>query len=953
MPETPQTFFLTTPIYYVNARPHIGHAYTTIVADVLARRARAQGIDTYFLTGTDEHGQKIERSAAAAGIPPQQFADEVSATFSTLWQRMGITHDDFIRTTSPRHKRGVQKLFQTLQENGKIELRSYTGSYCVSDEAFVDLPAGTPCPDCGRPLETVTEQNYFFKLSEYQLPLINLIESNQLAIQPESRRNEVLSFLRGPVSDLQRNSVILSEAQSAQSQHSPEAEKNSVILSEAQSAQPQHSPESEKKPVILSEARSAQSKDPDEAASASSGGPFPTQTLAYSALGTPYIPGTLKDLSISRTSFEWGIPVPGDEEHVIYVWLDALANYMTALGYGSEDDTLFQKFWPADLHIVGKEIIRFHCVYWPAFLLAAGLELPKQVVAHGWLLFEESKMSKSRGNIVRTETILDAFGPLCPEPNHLNFLSFRSRAEKSAVAPSPAPTAPQAPVILSEGSPSNTPLTTAPVILSEDARTKAPFTTEPVILSEGSRGSLREPQSKDPEEPAPATSAGAFPTQSPQPEDSEQALLKHHQDLFAADILRYFLLREIPFGQDGSFSFDALITRYNADLANGYGNLVSRTLNLISQSCGGSIPTPRPFEKRSFVMEDANAPSFFAGIPNVHTVEGPLLAEQAAALHIVYERAFKELLFTSQVSETTGQVTKGGVVNTVLNLVAATDGLITQKAPWKLAKSSDADSQSDLHDTLYTAAESIRIITLLLHPILPYATAKVWAQLGLDPAQLTSNIKHLASWGLLKPGTKLGPLSPLFPRADKGLAQIMSDLENPKNQEPIACVTGPNDPPSARLSAITAQHDATHPATDDLPTTPIASEQSVPSVSSVLSLSTATDSEPQITIDDFAKVELRVAQIIVAERIPKADKLLRLEVDLGYEKRQILSGIAEWYTPEELIGRRIVVITNLAPRKMRGLESHGMLLAASTEGGKPHLATFTDAETLPLGSRLK
>src|SRR6185437_14078521 len=308
MPDQQKKFYLTTPIYYVNARPHIGHAYTTIAADVLARRHRLLGEDVFFLTGTDEHGQKIERSAAAAGIPPQQFADQVAASFEALWKRMGITNDKFIRTTSPEHKRGVQKLFRRLQETGAIYLDSYTGAYCVSDETFVDLPAGTPCPDCGRPLEIVTEENYFFRLSQYQDKLIELIESGTLSVEPESRRNEVLSFVRGG----------------------------------------------------------------------------------------------LKDLSISRTSFKWGIPVPDNDKHVIYVWLDALTNYMSAVGYGADTDASltaqereeaaakFAKYWPADLHLVGKEIIRFHCVYWPAFLLAAGLPLPRKIQAHGWLLFEES-----------------------------------------------------------------------------------------------------------------------------------------------------------------------------------------------------------------------------------------------------------------------------------------------------------------------------------------------------------------------------------------------------------------------------------------------------------------------------------------------------------------------------------------------------------------------------------
>ena len=367
MPVPAKKFYLTTPIYYVNARPHIGHAYTTIAADVIARRHRLLGDDTFFLTGTDEHGQKVQRSAAAAGIPPQQFTDEVSASFRSLWKRMGLTNDDYIRTTEARHHRGVQHLWRTLEANGAIYLSSYTGAYCVSDEAFVDLPAGTPCPDCGRPLETVTEENYFFRLSEYQLPILELIESGELKISPESTRNEVHKFLCGDLTVILQN--------------------NSLPLNQGLSME-------------------------DLSAAAEEMG-----LIRKTKHGYYYVPGALKDLSISRTTFDWGIPVPGNPKHVIYVWLDALANYITAIGYGSDDpaeQAKFAKYWPADIHLVGKEITRFHCVYWPAFLLAAGLPLPKSIVANGWLLFEESKMSKSRGNVVRTETILDAFGPLCP-----------------------------------------------------------------------------------------------------------------------------------------------------------------------------------------------------------------------------------------------------------------------------------------------------------------------------------------------------------------------------------------------------------------------------------------------------------------------------------------------------------------------------------------------------------
>jgi methionyl-tRNA synthetase len=830
----PEKFYVTTPIYYVNARPHIGHAYTTIVADVLARRHRLLGDDTFFLTGTDEHGQKIERSAAAAGIPPQAFADEVSESFRTLWKRMGITNDAYIRTTDAAHKRGVQKLFSTLYERGAIYLSSYTGQYCVSEEMFVEGPPGTIGPD-GRPTETVTEENFFFRLSDYQLPLLDLIESDTLKITPESRKNEVLSFLGGNVVEAIRaaGETLTVDTEGLRLLGDNDA-RRFVELG------------------ILKESKT----------------------------GRPYVPGALKDLSISRSSFTWGIPVPepaasaAKEKHVIYVWLDALANYMTALGYGSEDPAEkahFEKYWPADLHLVGKEIIRFHCIYWPAFLLAADLPLPKAVTAHGWLLFEDSKMSKSKGNIVRTETILDAFGTLCPAPSAPSVgLSPHSEVEGSA-SPIPAP------------------------------------------------------------EPSPAD-----------------------RDLFAADILRYFLLREIPFGQDGSFSFDAVITRYNADLANGYGNLVSRTLSMIHQN-----------------FKDSKGCRLVPSHPDLDVISFSYQTSQGNGLQFSafdFEREFN-IDFDLALRE-------------IMRLVSSTDQYLSDTAPWKIAKNSDDASKRNLTVVLYTAAESIRIITALLYPILPHATANVWRQLGLgdiEAAAKNGELKDL-KWGDLKPGTKLGPLSPIFPRADKGLAQIMSDMEQNAQAAKTAAKPTPSTFVDENFAASPMTHlDPTHPAaaprtgtlsepnpglqvagsnaeTTERVGTPHHSEAQSSGIfgNSATQTVQPTDASPQITIDDFAKVELRVAKVLVCERIPKADKLLRLEVDLGFEKRQILSGIAEWYTPEDLIGRRIVVITNLAPRKMRGLESHGMLLAASaSEGGKPALATFLDSDDLPLGSRLK
>jgi methionyl-tRNA synthetase len=698
-------FYLTTPIYYVNARPHIGTTYTTVIADVVARRKRALGVDTFFLTGTDEHGQKIQRSAEKAGCSPQQFTDEVAAQFRALWDRMGLTYNDFIRTTEPRHIRGVQKLFALLQERGYIYKGSYTGQYCVSDEAYVDVPPGAPCPECGRITETVNEENYFFKLSAFERPLLELYENNPDFIRPETRRNEVVSFVKGG----------------------------------------------------------------------------------------------LKDLSVSRTGFKWGIPFPGDEKHVIYVWADALANYITAIGYGSDDpadQAKFEKYWPADLHLVGKEITRFHCVYWPAFLMAAGLPLPKSIVANGWLLFEESKMSKSRGNVVRAETILDVLG---------------------------------------------------------------------------------------------------------------------------ADALRYFLLREIVFGQDGSFSFDALVQRYNADLANGYGNLVSRTLTMIGKYFDGIVPEAVAGQADSIATE---SPKAIAAVG----------------------RFFDALDFSR-------------ALENAWAIVAAVDGYLTASAPWKQPESVTDEQQRSYRATvLYTAAEAIRIITALVYPVIPDAAAKVWAQLGLGDIR-TADLKNL-TWGGLKPGTKLGELGPVFPRAEKDAITRMQEIEQ-ANSAPIGSpepeLKSPESPKAAAAPtpvetkglAVAAGEEAAPPsianavpaaAAPEAPAKPANAQASAP----------ASD---KITIDDFTKVELRVAQIKVAERVPKADKLLRLEVDLGYEQRQILAGIAEAYTPESLIGRKVVIVANLAPRKLRGLESNGMIVAASLEGGKPVLAGFL--EEIEIGARLK
>jgi methionyl-tRNA synthetase len=665
-------FYITTPIYYVNARPHIGHTYTTIACDAIARRQRLMGAETFFLTGTDEHGQKIQRAAEAAGKSPQEFTDEVSAEFRALWDRMGITYDDYIRTTSDRHTRGVQQLWRSIRDNGYIYKGSYVGQYCVFDEMYVEVGPGELCPECGRPTETVKEENYFFKLSAFVEPLLQLYTSQPDFVRPETRRNEVIAFVRSG----------------------------------------------------------------------------------------------LRDLSISRSTFSWGIPVPDDPKHVIYVWLDALANYVTALGYGSEDETQFEKFWPADVHMIGKEIVRFHCVYWPAFLMAAGLPLPKSIVAHGWLLFEESKMSKSRGNIVRTETILDVMG---------------------------------------------------------------------------------------------------------------------------SDALRYFLLREVVFGQDGSFSFDALVQRYNSDLANGLGNLASRTLTMITRYFRAEVPYPSP---------------------GAHTAEEAMVA--ALAKHTINE--FHELYDQFQFSR---------ALELAWALVAAVDKYIVENEPWALAETRDESRRARLGTVLYTSAEALRIVTALVHPVVPDATRKIWLQLGLgDITKLCLTDLH---WGQLQLGTKLGKVEPVFPRADKSAIERMQQME--EQQKPVASEA---QPAPAQGRAVEG-----------------ASQGSVPLHKSV----SPSTSNGKISIDDFSRIELRVAQVKVAEKVKGADKLLRLEVDLGSEMRQIVAGIAEAYSPESLVGRKVVIVANLQPRKLRGLESNGMIVAASLEGGKPVLAGFL--EDVPVGARLK
>lgn len=698
--ETGAKFYITTPIYYVNARPHVGHAYTTIVCDVIARRQRMLGADTYFLTGTDEHGQKIERSAAAAGKSPKQWTDAVAGEYRALWDRMGIKYDGFIRTTDKEHEEGVQHLFRVIRDRGYIYKGSYTGQYCVFDELYVDAPPGAPCPDCGRPTETISEENYYFKLSEFQDRLLKLYEENPDFIWPETRRNEVVAFVRGG----------------------------------------------------------------------------------------------LKDLSISRTTVRWGIPVPDDPKHVLYVWFDADANYITAIGYGADNEKAkkkFERYWPADVHMVGKEIVRFHAVYWPAFLMAAGLPLPKKIVVHGWLLFEQDKMSKSRGNIVRAETVVDVLGN---------------------------------------------------------------------------------------------------------------------------DALRYFLLREVVFGQDGSFSFDALVQRYNADLANDLGNLSSRTLSMIARYFREQIPYPSPKASRS-ASDDSIAQVAEEVIKSTN--------EMYDGFH--FSRALES----------------------VWSLVSAVNKYIVENEPWQLGEQKDEASLARLATVLYTSAEALRIITALLHPVLPTATARIWAQLGLG--DIASCRLTDLKWGQLKLGTKLGKIEPVFPRAEKDARQRMQEAEQarPSGASPSQPAgSGAKAGQPATQSAAAPTSPSQTPAGTSPTTAQRATEAGGPSGAP----SSTTDG--RITIDDFAKVELRVGQVKSAEKVKGADKLLKLEVDIGSEVRTIVAGIAEKYAPEKVIGMKVVIVANLQPRKLRGIESNGMIVAASVgDKGQPVLASFL--EDVPIGARLK
>jgi methionyl-tRNA synthetase len=662
-------YYLTTPIYYTNGLPHIGHTYSTIVCDAIRRYKRMLGYEVILTTGTDEHGVNVERSAKKAGVPESEFVAKMAAEWKALWDELGIQGDEFIRTTEVRHARTVQWLFKLCRENGYIYPGHYSGQYCIYDNSYVDVKPGEPCPDCGRPTETVTEANYFFKLSAFQNVLLDFYKKYPNFIQPEARRNEVLAFVEGG----------------------------------------------------------------------------------------------LRDLSITRTSVRWGIPVPGEEPHVFYVWFDALTAYLSAVG-GPEYER--RGFWPADLHLVGKEIIRFHAVIWPALLMAAGLPVPKQIWAHGWLLMDSAKMSKSLGNVVKPRPIVNVLG---------------------------------------------------------------------------------------------------------------------------LDALRYYLLRETVFGQDGNFSYDSLVQRYNSDLANGLGNLASRTAAMIAKDCAGKIPKPGTFQPQ----------------------DNALAKQTQEAIGEVLEQ-YNNLGFSKALEE-------------IWSVIAATDKYLTTEQPWAL---SDFEADQQRRATiLWTTAEVLRVVTALTHPVLPESTAKVWTLLGQSEPLGHVSLESLR-FGDLKPGTTLGKSQALFPRIDKAEAiGRMEIMEKEEQQKPH---------PSAVVTPAAA------PAT-----TPAATV-----VASAAGAAAAPEGVQKIGIEDFAKVEMRVGQVKTAARIVGADKLLKLTVDIGSEVRQICAGIAQYYEPESLVGRKVVVVVNLAPRKLRGVESNGMIVAASVgPEGRPVLAGF--AEEVEVGARLK